>query len=119
LLDSPTVRDAAKAAGVSEATLFRWLNDEAFRRAYDAARETAFESALAGLQAACNVAVKTLREVAEDPGAGAQARVAAAKGILDHAIKARELNDVVQRIEQLEKELAERQEEKRKLVWQR
>ena len=35
LLMSPTVVDAAKKAGVSRATLYRWLKNPAFRVVYD------------------------------------------------------------------------------------
>ena len=37
LLTAPTHADAAKKAGISEATLYRWLNLPAFQVAYRAA----------------------------------------------------------------------------------
>jgi hypothetical protein len=39
LLSQPTTATAAKAAGVSQATLFRWLNDPTFAAAYRSARK--------------------------------------------------------------------------------
>jgi hypothetical protein len=106
LLHSSTVPDAAQACGLSEATLHRYLHDDVFKAHYRRARSEIVEHAIVQLQRDCAVATKTLREVCESPAAPASARVAAAKTILDGAVKAVELQDLTARLEVLEQSVA-------------
>jgi len=62
LLSEPTREAAATKAGVSPATIFRYLAVPSFQRAYREARARLFESAVSQLQAASLEAVGTLRE---------------------------------------------------------
>ena len=100
LLSHPTMREAAKDCGISETTLWRWLNDEAFQAAYRQARRQVVEQAMSELQAACSDAVATLRKNLNCGAANVE--VSAAKTILDQAVKAIELVDMEERLEQLE-----------------
>jgi DNA-binding MurR/RpiR family transcriptional regulator len=102
LLVQPSIEGAAKSAGISEATLLRWLKDEAFKTSYRDARREVVSQAVTQLQSACGKAVKTLCDIAEDKDAPASSRVSAARAILDTSIKAVELEDLAQRIEALE-----------------
>jgi len=102
LLRSDTVEAAAKACRLSEATLYRFLADPTFKAHYRRARSEIVEHAVVQLQRDCATATKTLRGVCEDEQAPASARVAAAKAILDGAVKAVELQDLTARIEALE-----------------
>ena len=111
LLTCPTVPEAARAAGVSEATLFRWLQQPDFQGHYRAARQRVVEGAIASLQQAAGEAVQTLRR---NLACGAPSvEVRAALGILDQAIKATELIDLEERIQTLEAQLESRQEPRR------
>lgn len=105
LLDSSTIKDAAEKAGVSRTTLDRWLDDEAFAGAYRAASHRVFETALSGLQAITAEAVQTLRDVQRDATARPGEKVAAAKAVLDFALKGREALEVEERLAYLEKTL--------------
>ena len=100
LLSQPTMREAAKDCGISETTLWRWLNDDAFQAAYRQARRQVVEQAMSELQAACSDAVATLRKNLNCGAANVE--VSAAKTILDQAVKAIELTDMEERLEQLE-----------------
>jgi DNA-binding MurR/RpiR family transcriptional regulator len=102
LLVQPSIEGAAKSAGISEATLLRWLKDEAFATSYREARREVVSQAIAQLQGACGAAVKTLTDIAEDASAPASSRVAAARAILDTSIKSVEIEDLAARIELLE-----------------
>lgn len=102
LLECGEIKEAARKAGVGEVTLWRWLQIPEFQSRYRAARRTLVETAMAQLQQDCVIAVKTLRDVAEDSEAPASARVAAAKTILDQSVNAIELIDLQERIERLE-----------------
>src|SRR5437764_9980785 len=106
LLNQPTMKEAAEAAGVSEVTLWRWLQNADFRSSYMEARRLAVQRAIARTQAATSEAVETLREVIRDKSAKGSERIAAAKAILDYAMKGVELEDYEQRLEELEAKLA-------------
>jgi hypothetical protein len=86
LLTEPTHSAAATEAGVSEATLHRWLRLPAFRTAYRRARRELVEGAVGRIQAATGQAVDTLLAVARE-GAKDGDRVRAAVALLDHAFR--------------------------------
>jgi hypothetical protein len=86
LLTEPTHAAAAAKAGVSEATVGRWLRLPAFRAAYRQARRELVEGAVGRIQAATGQAVDTLLAVAKN-GAKDSDRVRAAVALLDHALR--------------------------------
>jgi hypothetical protein len=86
LLSEPTRAAAAKRAGVSNATLGRWLNDTEFRTAFRRARRDLLKDAVDRLQAATGHAVETLVSIAKG-GRREGDRVKAAALILDHAFR--------------------------------
>ena len=86
LLTEPTHAAAAAKAGVSEATLQRWLHLPEFRAAYRQARRQLVEGAVGRIQAATGQAVDTLLAVARG-GAKDADRVRAAVALLDHALR--------------------------------
>jgi hypothetical protein len=105
LLAEPTVAAAAKAAQVGAATLRRWLARPAFRAAYRAARRAVVEAAVGQLQRAAGEAVAALRR---NLACGTPAAEnGAAKAILEHSLKAVELLDLAERVEELERLLNE------------
>jgi hypothetical protein len=102
LLLNPSIREAAKEGGCSEASLWRWLQEEDFAEAYRSARSRLFENTLTALQAASTDAVGVLREVMADEQAPAPSRVTAAKAVLDLALKAKDALEVEERLRVLE-----------------
>lgn len=112
LLSEPTIQAAAKAAKMSERQVYTWLKEPTFAAAYREARAQAVSQAVARLQQASSEAVDTLQTVLADPAAPAPAKVNAAKIILDVAIKGTELEQIKQRLDELErsKELPPEQE---------
>ncbi len=109
LLHHGAVRSAAKDAGVSEATVFRYLQDAEFQRRYRAARADVVDAAIALMQQLCSNAVSTLGAVMHDTDAPASARVSAAKTILEQSIGGVELTGLRQEIEEIKGMLAERE----------
>lgn len=86
-LREPSIIAAAKATGIGEKTLRRWLKDDPeFATAYGAARQRAFDLALGTLQEATGEAVATLRRNL-DPEVPHAVQVRAALGILEQAFK--------------------------------
>lgn len=102
LLSEPTIELAAKKAGVSSATVYRWLKDAPFAAAYREARRQAVQQAIAHLQQISSAAVRALQDVMSDADSPASARVTAAKTILDLTFRAVELEDLTARVEALE-----------------
>ena len=108
LLSEPSIEAAAKTSDVSDVTIWRWMKQPDFRARLRDARRAVVEGAIGRLQQAATEAVTTLQR---NLTCGTPAvEVRAATAILDQAIKAVELFDVVERVEQLEARLATRAE---------
>lgn len=106
LLANPKMKAAAKAAGVSESTLWRLLQDEEFQRKYRAAQNKVFDGSLGSLQGATAAAVDALKK---NLTCGVpSAEIMAARTILDFTMKARELLDLSARLEELERVIGAR-----------
>ena len=101
LIANPKIADAAKVAGVGEATVFRLLQDEAFQKRYREAQNEALNIALGTIQGAAIQAIATLTEISLS-GKNETARVQASKAILDYTLKVREQFDLEDRLKRLE-----------------
>ena len=53
LLKEPTITLAAKASGISESNIYRWLKEPAFKAAYREARREAFAHCCSACSARC------------------------------------------------------------------
>ncbi len=102
LLETPSVRDAAKSSGVSEATIYNFLRDSEFKTAYREARRQTVETAIAQMQNAASEAVDRLKELqyCENPAVAARC----AQIIFENSIKGMETLDILERLEILEDE---------------
>lgn len=102
LLEKPTVAEAAQTVGVGESTLRRWLNDEDFQFKLQAARDRLVGRAVTGLRRDAAAAASLLRSMLDDPACPASARVAAAKCILNMALKSFSGDNLSQKLEVLD-----------------
>ena len=105
LAGGASVADAAKLAGVSEATVFRRLRDDGFKQQVAEARAEMLSRAVAMLTSASVEAVETLRSLLGSPLDFA--RLSAARTILEVGSKYREQLDLAERVASLEAQLAE------------
>ena len=112
ILTEVTNEQAAKKAGISVATLWRYRQEPAFRIAYLQARRQIVEDAVALLQRASKKAVATLVENL-DCGSPSVA-VASARIILEQSFKGVELIEMEERVRQLEEFQQEERERERK-----
>lgn len=105
LLAEPTIAQAAEKAGIGESTLLRWLADPAFKARYRDARRQIVEHAVARLQQTTSEAVGALRRnlACGNPSV----EVGAARVVFDQALRAIELADLAERVEQLEQSAAQ------------
>ncbi len=106
LLTEATMKEAAEKADISESTLWRWMQQEAFKDKYQQAKRQSIEHATARLRQGMTIAVNTLIEIMENKGS-AMARVIAAKTVIESAMKAHEIEDLQDRVDRLEESLKE------------
>jgi hypothetical protein len=103
LLTQSNVDAAARAVGISVATLMRWQKEPEFQKALREARRAAFAQAIARLQQMSGAAVATLGKVMVDQCAPPSTKVRAAEVIINHAAKAIEIEDIETRVSELER----------------
>jgi hypothetical protein len=83
-------------------TLYRWLGEPDFDKAYCVARRKAFGQATARLQYGSSAAASTSLKVMVDPSTPASTKVRAAECVLAHAGKALEIEEIEARVAALE-----------------
>lgn len=102
LLTSPTREKAAAAAGITSKTLRGYLSDPAFQTEYKKAFSALVEDATRQAQQAISPALSTLRGVMEDTDENAQARISAARSVLEYSMRLTETTDILARLDELE-----------------
>jgi len=103
LLSARTVEDAARMAGVTPRTLYRWLKEPAFNAAYRDARRAVFSQSVTRMHQMTSAAVTILGKVMVDPSTPPATKIRAADSILSHTAKAIEIEDVGARLSELER----------------
>ena len=102
LMTHPTIETAARAVGIGEVTAWRWMRDPEFNGRYREGRREALRQNTSRLQEAAAGAVDCLAEI-QKSGESESARVSAARAILEHAMRAVDLEDVQQRLDDIER----------------
>jgi hypothetical protein len=103
LLTNRGVENAARAVKITPRTLYRWLQEPAFGKAYRKARRDAFGQGTARLQQASSAAVSTVLKIMLDQHAPASTKLRAADLVLTHGAKAIEIEDIDERVSELER----------------
>jgi hypothetical protein len=93
VLTSSTLREAAEALEISEATLYRIRQEEPFKAAMEAATSAIFAGAVSKMQAYAIDAVEMLHGIMNNVNAKDSSRVSAARALLESATKAYEKGD--------------------------
>src|ERR1039458_6925562 len=94
LLTQRNQEEAARSVGIGTATLLRWQKLPEFQQAYRPARRAAHGQSIARLQQATSAAVSTLLKVMVDASTPASTKVRAADSVLNHSVKAIEIEDI-------------------------
>jgi hypothetical protein len=102
LLTSPSIAAAARAAGLGEKTIDRYLRTPGFRAALRDAQRRVFENSLGALQAGLAEAVMTLGTTIASTAAPPAVRVGAAAALVDMALRATEAVEIAERVRALE-----------------
>jgi hypothetical protein len=102
MMTHKTVEDAAAAAGISPATAYRWMQDPVVVQRLAQVRRDGMKAAISKLQQAASQAVDCLSRVLSE-GESESAKVSAARCILEQALRATELSDVIERLDAIER----------------
>lgn len=109
LLETATIEAACKMAGINKTTGYKYLKDATFLAEYRKIRRESMQQVTARLQRTSEEAVAVLHEIMLDSDNSPNARVQAAKNTLDIAYRSLELDDIQERIEELESRLSNEQ----------
>jgi phage terminase small subunit len=101
LLLGDTVTEAAKKAGVSEATAYRWLK-QGLREIVESRRKDIFEANLNRLENSMTKAIDALNELIANKDTAPQ-RLGAARAVVENVIRVFELRNVEARMDAIEK----------------
>ncbi len=102
LLRGESVTAASQQAGINRSTAIRWMAEEPFKTAYEEAIKETFSVAVKTLQCVTTAATEAMREILTDSSSPPAARVSAARTVLEFALKAKEQDDIEQRLTLLE-----------------
>lgn len=107
LLTSSTKAEAYKAAHISKATANRIEQEPTFIEQYNKIRRQAMAKTSDKLQGLASKAVDTLASVMDSEQATPTEKTRAAKIVLDGAYQAQQTQDILNRLDQLEREQEE------------
>lgn len=101
LLERPTITEAARAVGIGEKTLRRWLAEPEFQAAYRDAREQAVRRPWDASRGSWRVRVRPLERAMACGTSSVEIRAAGI--VIQEAFKGAELLDLAERVAALEK----------------
>lgn len=104
LLMNPNKTEAARQAGITFNTLKNYLKDPEFMEEYKRQFSELIEESTRIAQTLINPALQTLHSMMDDTTLPPQARISAAKILLDTSFKLTDKNDILQRLEVLERD---------------
>lgn len=107
-----TVENAARKAGVSERTVYRRLDDPAFRGRIEQLRIDMVQGAVSMLTAAALESVKTMLEL-QNGNTPPGVRLGAARAIMELGVKMREALELEKRLQALEEQMLRVEESKK------
>lgn len=108
LMSKATTEEAIKDAGINRSTAYKYLRDSDFSNEYRRIRRETMQQVTSKLQNASFIAVETLLDVMADKELStSSSRVQASRTVLENAYKGIEMDDLQQRIEQLEERLGD------------
>lgn len=108
MLTSKTVEDAYKKADITRNTAYRYLSDDDWQKEYRKKRNELTDTLTTQLLQLGTQAIETLKENMVDPDATPATKNTTAKTILDYIYSNYDREQIIERLEQLEELLNER-----------
>lgn len=105
LFTSSSIKEAAEKSGVSISTLYRLRKKEEFKTVFNKIKEETFNDAMEKAQNYCLESLEVLRTIMKDLDATDSARVSAARTVLDLGLVMYENQNIVERLNELERRL--------------
>jgi hypothetical protein len=102
LLECSTITEAAAHCKINERTLRRWLADENFSERYHAECGRLLDGAIDALRGKSLAAVETMTGMSSGVIPASSARLSAARAIVELAIRGTELQELEERLSDLE-----------------
>ena len=102
LIAQPSITTAAEGAGVSERTVYRWLDEPEFKQALNVALDQSIDAAARGLVGLTEKAIKVVEGVLDNPQLHPATRLRASELVLSNMLKLVELRNQSERIAALE-----------------
>ncbi len=102
LLTKPNIALAASDVGVSDRTLYRWLDEPLFKQVLIQAEDQALDAATRGLVSMTNQAVLVITSLMVNPNTHPAIRLRAAEAVLSNTLKLYELRNLAARVATLE-----------------
>lgn len=106
LLAARSYEKGCKAAGISKATFYGWMQDEVFAAEFDRQRNEIVEAAFGLIAQNTEKAVSALVGLLDSKDQ--RLKRLAAKDVIGHFLKRRELEDLEERIQRIEERLEAR-----------
>ena len=107
LLTCPTVKAAARAAGLDESTIRRYKQDPAFVAEYKRRCAELLETACIKAKSALPPAIERLNAIVQDDTQQPREQIAAARAVCEYSLRLNEAVDIEQRLRALEERSAE------------
>ena len=104
LLEGRRICEVALNIGVDERNVYRWLSDPVFKRELGEKRRVILDAVVARIRSATADAVDAIIALLKDDSSNI--RLKAANDILLHSAKYVELQDVQERLDEIEKQIA-------------
>lgn len=106
LIAEGTIKGAAASLKCTTRTLYERMKKPEFKALYTQAKGEILKAATAKLQGQVSGAIDTLVEIRDDKEAPKQTRANCAVNILQYAARFTETTDIIERLEEVEKDLA-------------
>ncbi len=105
LMEYKTVKKASEALNISESTINKRKKDPCFKALFDEVLKKQYRATTEALESNIVKAVDTINEIMTDRNVSPQIRLNACETMLRNALKYSERTDVLERLEEIEKQL--------------
>jgi molybdenum-dependent DNA-binding transcriptional regulator ModE len=111
MMEEQSIAEASKSAGISQTTAYKYLDDGVFKKELQRARRKAVDGISHRLRRLGNDAIDTLRDNLTDAEATPATKNSTAKIILEFIYRSHELENVTERLDELESKIDSYQKE--------